>query len=83
MHQIAENDALISTGLSIAQTLLSNSPAALIAAKQLIRRVAKEKITEELAQKTAEHLANLRSSPEAQEGLQAFLGKRNPKWTSQ
>ena len=80
IHQITENDALFNTGLSIANVLLKNGPKALIAAKQLIRHVAREKITEELAQKTAEHLANLRSSPEAQEGLLSFIEKREPTW---
>ena len=51
------------------------------AAKQLIRQVAKEKMTEELVQKTAELLANLRSSPEGEEGLRAFLEKRAPVWS--
>lgn len=80
IHQVTTTDALLSTGLSIATVLLQNSPAALKAAKQLLRQVAKEKITPELAQKTAEHLANLRSSHEAQEGLRAFLEKRAPAW---
>lgn len=80
IHQITEPEALTSVGLSVAKTLLQNSPNAMIAVKQLIRRVAKEKITENLAQKTAEHLANLSTSPEAQEGLRAFLEKREPAW---
>lgn len=67
-------------GFSLAQTLLLNGPEALRAAKQLIHAVNKEKITEALIQKTAEHLANIRRSKEAQEGLQAFLEKRQTKW---
>ena len=81
IHQFTEQDALLSTGLTLAKTILQNSPHALVAAKQLIRHVAKEKISAELAQKTAEHLANLRGSPDAQEGLNAFLEKRLPNWT--
>lgn len=80
IHQLSETDALMSTGMSIAQTLLMNSPQALRNAKQLIRRVSQEKISAELAQKTAEHLAELRATPEAQEGLHAFLEKRSPRW---
>lgn len=81
VHQVVDDSALKSTGVSLMESLLQNSPHALVAAKQLIRRVAKEKITEELVQKTAEHLANLRTTPEAQEGLRAFLEKRKPKWS--
>jgi methylglutaconyl-CoA hydratase len=29
---------------------------------------------------TAEVIANLRKSPEGQEGMDAFLNKRKPKW---
>ncbi|VVC77306.1 Hydroxycinnamoyl-CoA hydratase-lyase [Aquicella siphonis] len=80
IHQLSEADALMSTGMSLAQTLLMNSPQALRSAKQLIRRVSKQTISEDLAQKTAEHLAELRTTAEAQEGLHAFLEKRPPKW---
>lgn len=80
LHQITSPDLLISTGMTIAKNLLQNSPQALTAAKQLIRYVTKEKISENLAQKTAEHLANLRVTPQAKEGLSAFLEKRTPVW---
>jgi methylglutaconyl-CoA hydratase len=80
IHQVTEADALLSVGVSIAQTLIQNSPNALTAAKQLIRNVARQKITEELIQKTSEHLAELRKTPEAQEGLRAFTEKRKPVW---
>jgi methylglutaconyl-CoA hydratase len=81
IHQVTENEALLSTGMTVAQLILQNSPQALHSAKQLIRRVSKRAITEDLAQKTAEHLAELRATPEAQEGLRAFLEKRTPNWT--
>jgi len=81
LHRVVEDDALLQTGLTLANTLLKNAPQALMIAKQLIRYVAKDKITSELAQKTAEHLAGMRMSKEAQEGLQAFLEKRQPVWT--
>lgn len=82
IHQVTEVDALMSVGISVAQLLTQNGPHALQAAKQLIRNVAKQKITEALAQHTAEHLAELRTSAEAQEGLRAFLEKRKPTWIS-
>lgn len=80
IHQIVESEALMSVGVTLAQSLLQSSPNALRAAKQLIRRVSKEKISQELAQKTAEHLAEIRRTPEAQEGLKAYLEKRKPSW---
>lgn len=81
IHRVCALDALNSVGAMLAQTLLKNSPAALKSAKQLIRHVAHEKVNEALSQKTAEHLANLRATAEGQEGLHAFLEKREPNWT--
>lgn len=80
VHQIVDNAELVNVGLGLAKKMIENSPKALTAAKHLIRAVAKEQITSQLAQKTAEHLAELRATPEAQEGLKAFLEKRQPKW---
>ncbi len=80
IHQVTETDALLSVGITLAQTILQNSPNALRAAKQLIREVSHEKISEQLTQRTAAHLADLRATPEAQEGLNAFLQKRKPMW---
>lgn len=80
VHQITENNTLLEVGMTLGKRLLQNGHHALQATKQLIRSVTNEKITTILAQKTAEHLANLRSSAEAQEGLQAFLDKRIPRW---
>jgi methylglutaconyl-CoA hydratase len=35
----------------------------------------------DIVRKTAEGIAEIRATPEAQEGLGAFLEKRKPKWT--
>jgi len=80
IHQLTDETTLMSAGMSVAQILLQNSPLALQSAKQLMRTVAKQKITVELAQQTSEHLAELRATPEAQEGLRAFMEKRKPRW---
>jgi methylglutaconyl-CoA hydratase len=80
IHQLTEEDALMSVGLTLAQTLSQNSPNAMREAKQLIRRVSHVSISEQLVQLTAQHLAELRATPEAQEGLKAFLEKRKPVW---
>lgn len=80
VHQVTEAGALLTTGEKLAHTLLENSPHAMGAAKQLIRYVTAHEISENLSQKTAEHLAEMRATAEAQEGLKAFLEKRKPKW---
>lgn len=80
VQKLTEVASLQETGINLAKTLLQNSPLALQAAKQLIRNVARQKMTVNLAQQTAQHLAELRATPEAQEGLRAFLEKRKPGW---
>jgi methylglutaconyl-CoA hydratase len=79
-HQVTEANALFRTGHALAKTLSMNSPKAMHSAKELIHHVANHAITAELGQKTAEHLANIRTSAQAKEGLQAFLEKRTPVW---
>lgn len=80
VHLVVEETGLLRMGAVVAERLLANGPEAMTAVKSLIRQVAKEKISPELATFTAEHLAKLRASPEAQEGLKAFLEKRDPNW---
>lgn len=80
IHRVVEEKDLLNVGMEIAATLIENSPQALFEAKVLIQHVRHEKINEALAQVTAEHLAELRVTKEAQEGLMAFLEKRKPVW---
>ncbi len=80
IQKMVSRTALHDQGLLLAASLLQNSPNALRTAKQLIHMVTKEKITRPLAQTTAEHLADLRKTPEAQEGLKAFMEKRKARW---
>jgi methylglutaconyl-CoA hydratase len=60
--------------------LLRGGPAALRAAKQLVRRVAHFHDREVLGDETARLLARLRVSPEGKEGLSAFLERRKSAW---
>lgn len=80
IHEQVAEDMLLSRGMALSELLLKNGPESLIAAKQLLHHVAKEKLTTNLVQKTAEHLADRRTTQEAQEGLDAFSKKRLPKW---
>ena len=63
--------------------LLRGGPAALRAAKQLVRRVAHFHDRDVLGEETARLLARLRVSPEGKEGLSAFLERRKSSWTPQ
>ncbi len=80
VQRVVDKDTLLSEATMLAHTLLDNGPHALTAVKHLVQQVQLREINEVLAQQTAEHLANLRTTPEAREGLQAFLEKRKPHW---
>ena len=60
--------------------LIGNSPQGMHAAKDLIFAVSNKEIDEPLINDTARRIAEIRVSPEGQEGLGAFLEKRKPNW---
>ncbi|MEH6549376.1 MAG: enoyl-CoA hydratase/isomerase family protein [Pseudomonadales bacterium] len=64
----------------LVESILANSPLAVKAAKQLVFDVAEREITDELIADTCRRIADIRVSPEGQEGLAAFLEKRSPSW---
>jgi methylglutaconyl-CoA hydratase len=59
--------------------LLQSGPRAIAEAKALIREVAWRRV-EDVQRYTVERIADIRTSPEGQEGLRAFLDKRKPDW---
>ncbi len=60
--------------------LLTSGPAAIRATKTLVRDLTGRPISPELIEETARRIAILRATPEAKEGLGAFLEKRSPNW---
>ena len=60
--------------------LLKAGPRAMAEAKALIREVAWRRI-EDVQLYTVERIADVRVSPEGQEGMRAFLEKRKPDWS--
>ena len=64
----------------LVSSLLSSGPEALAKAKELLTRVPGMSFAE-AKRFTAEMIAGLRVSVEAQEGMAAFLEKRKPKWS--
>ncbi len=65
---------------ALVSSLLSSGPEALAKAKELLTRVPGMGFAE-AKRYTAEMIAGLRMSAEAQEGMAAFLDKRKPKWS--
>lgn len=65
---------------NLVTALLTNSPAAVTAAKQLVQDFAERPIDTEIIAQTSERIASIRVSAEGQEGLNAFLEKRPASW---
>jgi methylglutaconyl-CoA hydratase len=63
--------------------LLQAGPVAAASAKALVRRIAASGDAATIDNENAALIAALRVSPEGQEGLAAFLGKRRPLWTTE
>ena len=80
LSEVCPADALDSTIQNICEKILRNSPAAVKAAKEVVRDIANKEITPELIEDTSMRIAKIRVSNEGQEGLSAFLEKRAPKW---
>ncbi|ACO81048.1 gamma-carboxygeranoyl-CoA hydratase [Azotobacter vinelandii CA] len=64
-------------------TLLHNGPQAMRATKDLLREVGSGALNPALRRYTESAIARLRVGPEGQEGLRAFLEKRQPAWQEQ
>ncbi|UCH90281.1 MAG: enoyl-CoA hydratase/isomerase family protein [Thermoplasmata archaeon] len=64
---------------AVAETILANGPAAMHQVKKLIAKWL-DMDSESYREFTVDKIAKLRTSPEGQEGLKAFLEKRKPEW---
>ena len=63
----------------ITKHILANGPTAVAACKQILSEVAGVS-WDQVQARTTQRIAEIRVSPEGQEGLKAFLEKRKPKW---
>jgi methylglutaconyl-CoA hydratase len=79
VHEVAPQGQLDVKVQTIVSEILKGGPQAVKAAKRLLRdvvRLPREKAVEE----TLRVISEIRVTPEAQEGLSAFLEKRKPNW---
>ena len=79
VHWVAPEGDLDATVQTRVRELLTSGPRAVRAAKQLALALS-EMAPEDVPAYTAGRIAELRASPEGQEGLRAFLEKRTPSW---
>jgi methylglutaconyl-CoA hydratase len=79
VHRAVGEEELEAAVQATVGQLLSSGPSAVASAKELIAGVEGLSL-EESVPLTSEWIARLRSTPEAREGLGAFLEKRKPNW---
>ena len=80
VHETVEPEQLDTKISEIVDSLLQGGPLSQAAAKDLIRTVNGRPINDTLVDDTAHRIAHLRATPEAREGIAAFLDKRQPSW---
>lgn len=81
IHDLALSEELDASVNAMLGHLLSASPAAIAASKELIRAVARAPIDQEMVVDTATRIAVVRASVDGREGIRSFLEKRKPAWT--
>ncbi|MCY1315109.1 Short-chain-enoyl-CoA hydratase [compost metagenome] len=80
VHEVSSPEKLDDLVQAVVDELLCGGPSAQAASTRLIRDVTSRPVTEALIDVCAKGIAEVRSSPEAREGLNAFLEKRVPSW---
>ena len=80
VHELVAPEALDAKVDEIVAALVAGGPAAVKACKRLVQDLAGREITPALRAETARRIADIRASDEGREGVQAFLGKREPAW---
>jgi len=82
VHDICEEPELNGLVGRMLAHLYSSGPAAVAAIKKLIPEVAGARVDGDLMEKVSQRIAEIRVTPEAQEGLSAFLEKRKASWVA-
>jgi methylglutaconyl-CoA hydratase len=81
VHEIVHDEAALDDAIGdLIEALLKNGPDAMAECKDLIGAVAGRPLSAALIEDTASRIARVRATPEAQEGMAAFLAKRKPNW---
>lgn len=80
LHEVVAPEALDQAAEDIVTALLAGGPASLVEAKDLILDLSDTRLDEAWVAEMAAISVGARTSPEAHEGLSAFLEKRPPAW---
>ncbi|WP_435979883.1 enoyl-CoA hydratase/isomerase family protein [Psychrobacter sp. DM4] len=82
VHERVSEEALEDVVAALCAKIAKNSPDALKTCKHLLHEVAGAPIDDALIAHTVKGIADIRSSEQGREGVQAFLQKRKPNWLS-
>ena len=80
IHERVSEESLDDAVAALCSKIVNNSPDAVKTCKRLLHEVAGAPITDELIADTVKGIADIRSSEQGKEGVQAFLQKRKPDW---
>ena len=80
VHEVASPEELDARVQQVVDALLLGGPLAQAAATELIRAVVNRPLDDAVVEDTARRIATLRATPEATEGVGAFLAKRPAAW---
>jgi cyclohexa-1,5-dienecarbonyl-CoA hydratase len=81
VNRVVAEEELESTAQSAIAELLALSPASLRLTRELVRRAGGKPTSDEVAAAERYYVERLMQTPDAIEGLTAFLEKRKPRWT--
>lgn len=80
IHERVSEEWLDEAVAAFCVKVVKNSPEAVKTCKRLLHEVAGAPITDDLIADTVKGIADIRSSEQGKEGVQAFLQKRKPDW---
>jgi methylglutaconyl-CoA hydratase len=80
IHEMIVDEQLHDRVDETIEAIISNAPTALSETKRIVKELRYEKVNEKLLTITADRIAEIRVSDEAQEGMAAFFAKREPSW---
>lgn len=80
IHEHVNEDELDDTVAALCAKMVNNSPDAVRTCKRLLHDIAGAAITDKLIADTVKGIADIRSSEQGREGVQAFLQKQKPHW---
>ena len=80
IHEIVDSENQIAFAHNLADSLIAGGPCALTRTKELLDTVSSSPLDRNTMLKTAEWITEVLKTPEAQEGIKAYLQKRKASW---